>query len=852
MESPVQHFCSLLVSSRLVSPREVRKLHHRWQQRAGDGAADLDSFLKWLQAEGYVTSYHVERLLHGHTGNFFLGPYKILERIAQGSMTRVYKAKRSYGATVALKVLPPSRAEDPELLARFRRETRAARRLKHPNVVRTIESGTAGGLHFLVLEYLDGETLENVLRRRGRLPWPEAIRLFFQALQGLQYLHEQGLVHGNLEPANLMLVSPRKLDPPDTTERATVKILDIGLGRRLFKEIAEATATDLRLNGEGVLRGHLEYLAPEQARNPGGSDIRADIYSLGCVLYRCLTGKLPFSDRSGVHQVLRHATEAPRPVKEFDPEIPAWLQQVIDTMMAKDPAQRYPTPKDAVQALRGSLGTKAELLAPPTSRPRSLLGLRASASWSMQRQDEQAAENDPTPPSLDESAESLIPPTPATRRPGPSVRPLSPVKLLVAVVLGALPSVLGYLAWTRFRAAPEASEGKVVVVRNQTRADAKGAQNLSTATKKPKQQATPTAKTTVPVAQQALPPRPNLQEDNATTEKPNEEPAVPPKEKTPLPEKKSSEEQPASQSTLPKPIPRLPVPTDARQATAEKLVKEIFQAEYANRTPADRRALAVKLLRLGKETRDDLDARFVLFREARDLASQAGDLVTAFQAVDALAGEYAVDGLKQKVAALTAVNHALNTAAAGKSVAETAVGLVEEAVAADDYEEAFRALAIATDAARRAHLAALVRRIDSRSKEVAEVKEEYQRVQLVAGALEKIRVTGKDMAADQEYLFVQGRFLCFLKGDWPAGLPLLVRGSNAKLKALAQLDLAPEKGSLALVKLADRWWELAEDESCMAKKQIQRRACHWYRQALPDLAGLTRTRVERRLALVTD
>src|SRR5437868_6322642 len=195
----------------------------------------------------YLTDYQAGLLARGHADGFFLNEYKILERLGKGRMAGVYKAQHQLGQVVAIKVLPPSKAADANFLARFQREAKLAVRLKHPNVVRAFQTGAAGGVRYLVMEYLEGETLEEVLARRGKLPPPEAVRLIFQALQGLQHIHTQGLVHRDLKPANLMLVPAAATD----TLRCTVKILDIGLGRALFEEGAADITTDPGLTGEG-------------------------------------------------------------------------------------------------------------------------------------------------------------------------------------------------------------------------------------------------------------------------------------------------------------------------------------------------------------------------------------------------------------------------------------------------------------------------------------------------------------------------------------------------------------------------------------------------------------------------
>jgi serine/threonine protein kinase len=352
MELSVPNLCSLLVRSRLCSPDEIKAIYQRWLSEAKDAPEDAEQFGKWLAARQYVTEYQANLLKRGHAEGYFLDQYKILERTGRGRMAGVYKAVHSLGQVVAIKVLPPSKAKDPQLFARFQRESRLALLLKHPHVVRAFHVGESGGHNYLVMEYLEGETLDEVLQRRGKLSAVEAVRLIYQALLGLQHIHEQGLVHRDLKPANLMLVQDATPGQPDTTVDATVKILDIGLARTLFDENTSDQKDDPQLTREGAVLGTPDYMAPEQARNARTADIRADIYSLGCVFYHTLTGQPPFPDKSLLNQMIRHASEPPRPLREFNLQLPEGLQKIIDTMLAKEPDQRYPTPERAAQALR--------------------------------------------------------------------------------------------------------------------------------------------------------------------------------------------------------------------------------------------------------------------------------------------------------------------------------------------------------------------------------------------------------------------------------------------------------------------------------------------------------------------
>jgi serine/threonine protein kinase len=384
MELTVQNVYGLLLRSRLLSVEDARVMFARWQAEAGGRANDPAGFASWMVANRYVTEYQASLLARGHAEGFFLNDYQILDRLGKGRMAGVYRAKHRLGQTVAIKVLPPSKAKDPTLLARFQRESKLATKLRHPNVVRGFQMGAQGDLHYLVMEFLEGATLEEVLASRGRLAAREAVRLAHQALLGLQHLHEQGLVHRDLKPANLMLVPP---PGAGDTLGCTLKILDIGLGRAMFDETADEA--DPGLTTEGVLLGTPDYMSPEQARDPRVADIRSDIYSLGCVLYHLLTGQPPFPDTNIISQMIRHATEPPRPVREFDRSIPDGLDQILGWMMAKDPAGRYPTPERAAKALEVFLAAGGQ----PPSSPDADPGMRPYLTWlEMEDQKEEPAE----------------------------------------------------------------------------------------------------------------------------------------------------------------------------------------------------------------------------------------------------------------------------------------------------------------------------------------------------------------------------------------------------------------------------------------------------------------------------
>jgi hypothetical protein len=263
--------------------------------------------------------------------------YRIQALLGKGGMGAVYKAEhRLMERRVALKIIGHDLSTRPELVERFRREVKAAARLSHPNIVTAFDAEQAGATHFLVMEYIEGTDLARLVGERGPLPVAEACGYVRQAALGLQHAHEQGMIHRDIKPHNLML-----------TPAGQVKILDFGLAR-LVQEAREQPGGVTAL---GVVMGTPDYMAPEQATDSHRADIRADIYSLGCTLYHLLSGRVPFPHDSTLGKVVRHATEQPTPLGGLRPELPPGLVGVVEKMMAKKPEARYQTPAEMAQAL---------------------------------------------------------------------------------------------------------------------------------------------------------------------------------------------------------------------------------------------------------------------------------------------------------------------------------------------------------------------------------------------------------------------------------------------------------------------------------------------------------------------
>src|SRR5579864_6828273 len=224
----------------------------------------------------------------------------------------------------AVKVLPAAKADDPASLERFYREARAVAALDHPNIVRAYDIDQEENLHFLVMEYVDGSSLQDVVKKSGPLELSRAAHYISQAALGLQHAHEvAGLVHRDIKPGNLIV-----------DRSGTVKILDMGLARFFHDEEDILT----KKYDESVL-GTADYLAPEQALDSHSVDIRADIYSLGATFYFILTGSTPFSEGTVAQKLIWHQTRQPKSIQTLRPEVPAEMAAIVEKMMAKDPAQ---------------------------------------------------------------------------------------------------------------------------------------------------------------------------------------------------------------------------------------------------------------------------------------------------------------------------------------------------------------------------------------------------------------------------------------------------------------------------------------------------------------------------------
>lgn len=287
------------------------------------------SLAEALLRAGILTSAQkesVEKVARRQRGRIQeLGPFRLKRKLGEGGMGAVYLAEDSRdGRRLALKVLPRNLAADPEYVQRFRREIDAAKKLQHPSIVRAFESGEDLGYFFYVMEYCEGESLEAALKRQGLIPWHRALQIVRDVAQGLDYAHKSGFVHRDIKPANVFI-----------TVANAAKILDLGLAKRIDESQASFKTVT------GTVLGTPHYISPEQARGEKVVDGRADIYSLGAMLYHVITGEVPFTGNS-VYEILdKHVhSELPNP-QDIAEDIPDGVVSVLQKMMAKDVLNRY-------------------------------------------------------------------------------------------------------------------------------------------------------------------------------------------------------------------------------------------------------------------------------------------------------------------------------------------------------------------------------------------------------------------------------------------------------------------------------------------------------------------------------
>lgn len=338
-------FLANLRQSKLLTEKQFAAVLHELSATAcGRDVARV------LVKKELLTRFQAERLLAGRNSGFVLGQYRILDQLGHGGMGRVFKAEhRAMKRLVALKVLASKLLQCERARGLFLREVQAAARIDHPNVVAAFDASEEAGHYFLVLEYVDGPNLDQLVRAQGPLPVGLACDYIKQTANGLQAAHALGMVHRDIKPSNL-LVQRRGLDADSP---GLIKISDFGLAR-LHAPPSGAAASGgagTILAKQNTVMGTPDFLSPEQARDLHRADIRSDLYSLGCTFYYLLSGRAPFAGGSALEKLIRHGAEQPKPLTDYRSDVPSAVLEIVRRLMCKVPDERYQTPRELAEAL---------------------------------------------------------------------------------------------------------------------------------------------------------------------------------------------------------------------------------------------------------------------------------------------------------------------------------------------------------------------------------------------------------------------------------------------------------------------------------------------------------------------
>ena len=704
-----------------------------------------------------------------------LGQYELMERLGQGGMGTVYRAiHTNLQKQFAVKVLHPDRLTSAESIARFEREMKALASLHHPNIVQATDGGYIDERYCLVMECLDGVDAARLVERAGPLPIADAAEIAYQAAMALGHAAESGLVHRDIKPSNLLICAD-----------GTVKLLDLGLARLLEN-------TDDELTQSGQLVGTLEYMAPEQAAGARTIDIRADLYSLGCTLYKLLTGVTPYSGsefNSPLRKIAGHAEMPFTPLRSRRSDVPAQLAAIVDKLLIKDPDGRFSSPAEVAKELAPlRVGSHLQTIVSRVSQQgeanRTVAGIGSARS----AQD------------AGEQRYSRL-----------------PLFCGAGLVLGGLAAIAAlYLFWDR------ATEP--AVTQSTARSPA-----IDTSPKAVEPQPDSRAKQITPPSRPVPPPdtpvplQPEIQTAKSPTDSQGTDFSLqPPKNQQPA---------------------KLPLPSEDGIRAARVLIRDVFRDEYASaKTPGEKLALAKLLIEQGKQTNDDQSARYVLFLEARDLATSIGEVVTALNAVELIAAEYEIDVLTSKMHTLQQSSQNVRFSKGTHALVESLFDVIEQALKAEVAQELAE---VAGAFAPKLQDLPLARRALELKQTVNERQAAYQAVN---EALARLDQNPDDPAA----ALTVGRNLCFIKRDWDAGLTLLAKSSDPVLASIARADIDAPTQTKQQLELADRWFELAEQAVPGEQDAIESRAALWYRQCHSRLEGLQKLKAAKRLEHLGD
>ena len=363
--------------------------------------------------------------------------YELGDRLGSGGMSTVYRATdRVLERTVAVKVLAEHLSDDDKFVARFRREALAVARLIHPNIVQVYDTGVDAGRHYIVMEYVEGKSVAQLLQTKGRLGADAGVEIGIQACAGLEYAHRQGIIHRDVKPGNLMVIGgpagrqrrdSSAHEPP--TGEITIKLTDFGIAR---------ASAQSRLTQVGSVVGTAAYLAPEQARGEETTPA-ADVYALGVVLYQLLTGRLPWEGSTLAELAIRRENESPLPPTSYDPDVPETLSRAVLRSLEGEVAARYSSARELSRALEAGLRGD-EPAAPSDELPTNMLApVPTDVTRRMEPEPSTpvAPQAPPPPPPRRRQTPAAARPAPAAERPKRSFagRVLRAIGILVLIAV---------------------------------------------------------------------------------------------------------------------------------------------------------------------------------------------------------------------------------------------------------------------------------------------------------------------------------------------------------------------------------------------------------------------------------
>lgn len=332
MAVPLEKFVSLLEDSGILTRDTLKD----FLPPKADPKSSEELALELVRHKK-LTKFQAEEISKGKGKSLVLGNYVLIEKIGAGGMGQVFKARHQrMDRLVAVKLLPPAMTKDAAAIARFEREVKAAAKLSHPNIVAAHDADCANGIHFLVMELVEGSDLLALVKKNGPFSVENAVNFILQTAKGLAAAHKKGIVHRDIKPGNLLL----------NTE-GTVKILDMGLAR-IHEDGAQA-----ELTGTGVVMGTIDYMAPEQALDTKSADARADVYSLGCSLHYLLTAHATYEGATMMAKLLAHREKPIPSLRSVRPEVPEQLDAAFRKMVAKKIEERFQTMAEVITALEG-------------------------------------------------------------------------------------------------------------------------------------------------------------------------------------------------------------------------------------------------------------------------------------------------------------------------------------------------------------------------------------------------------------------------------------------------------------------------------------------------------------------